>query len=257
MRRLALLVLLSVVLSGVVVSAATTVEYLGHSCFTITSAEGLVVMMDPYASYVPYPALPQPADIVLITHGHIDHCPRCYGETDRVTGSPIEVLLLDANGRCREKTYPAAWVITEAFRTQAVEGSHVTKTGGGQGYVCMYSFVIDGIRFAHLGDLGQPLSQEQIAALGDVQVLFIPVGGTATLDASDAAAVVESLPSLRVAIPMHYAIDGLCPWPFAEVTPFVELATSKGWTTRELDASSIALEALPEALEVWVLDYKR
>ena len=38
-----------------------TIAYLGHSCFTATAADGTIVMIDPYASYVPYPALPKPA----------------------------------------------------------------------------------------------------------------------------------------------------------------------------------------------------
>ena len=225
MRRVALAILM-LTLAGfcVVAGPSVSVEYLGHSCLAITGSTGTVIMIDPYASYVPYPGLPQRADIVLMTHGHIDHCPRCSGETARYTGNPVEVYLLDGTGRCQEKRYPASWVISDSFTTQAVEGTHVTKSGNGAGWVCMYSFVVDGIRFAHLGDLGQPLSAEQIAALGDVQVLFVPVGGLATIDAAQAVTVITSLPSLKLAIPMHYFVERLCPWPFDTVDVFLNLA---------------------------------
>ena len=69
-----------------------------------------------------------------------------------------------------------------------------------------------GIRFAHLADLGRPLSQDQIAALGEVEVLMIPVGGYFTIDAAEAIQVINQLPSVRVVLPMHYYVEGYCPW---------------------------------------------
>jgi len=260
MRRMALAIPMLALASLCAVAApSVTVEYLGHSCFTITGSTGKVIMIDPYASTVPYPGLPQRADIVLMTHEHIDHCPKCYRESGRYTGNPVEVYLLDKAGRCQEKRYPASWAITDSFTTQAVEGTHETESGNGVGWVCMYSFVVDGIRFAHLGDLGQPLSAEQIAALGDVQVLFVPVGGLATIDAAEAVAVIKSLPSLKLAIPMHYFVDRLCPWPFDTVDVFLNLAKAN-WEVRRLAGTSkitLTAETLPTETEVWALDYKR
>jgi L-ascorbate metabolism protein UlaG (beta-lactamase superfamily) len=61
----------------------------------------------------------------------------------------------------------------------------------------------DGVNVAHLGDLGHPLSKEQVERLGVVDVLLIPVGGLYTIDAGQAAEIIEAIePS--VAIPMHY-----------------------------------------------------
>jgi len=36
---------------------------------------------------------------------------------------------------------------------------------------------MDGFRLAHLGDLGHPLSSEQIAELKGPDILFVPAGG--------------------------------------------------------------------------------
>ncbi len=235
-----------------------TVSYLGHSCFTLQAPEGPIVMLDPYATYVPYPALPQAADIVLMTHGHIDHCPYCYGETDRVTGDPITVFLLDDDGRCRQKLPPASWIITPEFSTHAIEGNHVTAEGGGSGWVCMFSFEIGGVRFAHLGDLGRVLSASQASALAAVDVLFIPVGAAYTLDAAEAMTVIAQLPSVKVVFPMHYFVDGITPWPDMEpLSEFTDLAALL-YPVREVDATQTVLssEALPESVEVWILDYE-
>ncbi|MBN1857830.1 MBL fold metallo-hydrolase [Candidatus Bipolaricaulota bacterium] len=255
----ATLLLLLLLLVGFAAGAEdVTVSFLGHSCFTLWTADGPAVMLDPYATYVPYPALPQAADIVLMTHGHIDHCPYCYGETDRVTGDPITVFLLDEDGRCRQKLPPASWIITPEFSAHAIEGNHVTAEGGGSGWVCMFSFEIGGVRFAHLGDLGRVLSATQASALADVDVVFIPVGGAYTIDAAEAMTVIAQLPSVKVIFPMHYRVDGITPWSaMAPLSDFTDLAEQL-YPVREIGGTQIVLnpEALPELPEVWILDYE-
>ena len=127
--RQSILLLLFLLLSVVALGSDVSVAYLGHSCFTVQTDDGPIIMIDPYGSYVPYSALPKPADIVLMTHQHIDHCPWCHQESDRVEGDPILVYRWQANGRCNEKLPPGSLVITEDFKTHVIEGSHVTATG--------------------------------------------------------------------------------------------------------------------------------
>ena len=55
-------------------------------------------------------------------------------------------------------------------------------------------FELDGTRVCHIGDFGQAaLRPEQRDAIGDVDVLFVPVGGGPTLDAAGAAEIVTAL----------------------------------------------------------------
>ncbi len=256
MKRAALLSLAIglAALAGLAVFAEPVMlTFLGHSCFTIQSEDGPIVMIDPYATYVPYPGLPQPADVVLMTHGHIDHCPACYGETDRYEGDPVVVAPWDNQGRTREGT----WRITEDLVVQFIEATHVTARGGGQGYVTLFSFEVGGIHFAHLGDLGRTLSSSQIEALGDVDVLFIPVGGAYTIDAQEALTVIGQLPTVKIVLPMHYYVDGITPWP--DMAPLSNF-TSAAEGTYEIvikDAAQVVLGAdeLPEDTQVWLLDY--
>jgi L-ascorbate metabolism protein UlaG (beta-lactamase superfamily) len=68
---------------------------------------------------------------------------------------------------------------------------------------------LDGLRFAHLGDFGQPaLRPEQREAIGAVDVLLMPVGGGPTIGGADAAALVREL-APRLVVPMHYRTAAL------------------------------------------------
>jgi len=232
---------------------SVTVTYLGHSCFTIQLEDGPIIMIDPYASYVPYPALPQPADIVLMTHAHVDHCPQSYGETDRSTGDPLEVFSWDNQSRIQEGN----WRITDELLVRFIEATHVTKTGSGQGYVGLFSFEVGGIRFAHLGDLGRILTSSQITALGDVDVLFIPVGGGPTIGAAEALTLIAQLPTVKIVFPMHYHVEDITPWP--EIAPLSDFTLVADATVDVVDQEThqvvIDSNALPEDVEVWILEY--
>ena len=252
MRKMVWWFVLVGLISLPVLAGEITITYLGHSCFTVQAEEGPVIMIDPYATYLPYPALPKPADVVLITHGHIDHCPWCFNEENRVSGSPELVWPFDTEGRVLEGAQTV-----EGLTVQRVAASHVTKSGGGQGMVCLFSFEVDGVRFAHLGDLGPLLNDDQIAALGDVDVLFIPVGGAFTIDAGEAVQVIQQLSTVKVAIPMHYYVEGYCPWKdIAPIDGFLTRAEAE-WTVRQVGDSQVTVSAvtLPDDVEVWAMDY--
>jgi L-ascorbate metabolism protein UlaG (beta-lactamase superfamily) len=80
------------------------------------------------------------------------------------------------------------------------------------------------MRVVHLGDLGQPkLTAEQLAALGKVDVLLVPVGGFFTVDPAQAAEVVKQLDPKRVVVPMHFKVPGLEIEQLGPVDPFVAL----------------------------------
>jgi L-ascorbate metabolism protein UlaG (beta-lactamase superfamily) len=66
------------------------------------------------------------------------------------------------------------------------------------------SFTLDGLSVAHFGDFGQTiLRAEQHSALGNLDVLFLPVGGGTTIGGAEAAAVVRELRP-QLVVPMHY-----------------------------------------------------
>lgn len=65
---------------------------------------------------------------------------------------------------------------------------------------------VEGLTVCHLGDLGHPLTAEQLEHVKGADVVLVPVGGQCTLDALEAVQVVSQIePS--VIVPMHYATE--------------------------------------------------
>jgi L-ascorbate metabolism protein UlaG (beta-lactamase superfamily) len=84
-------------------------------------------------------------------------------------------------------------------------------------------------------------------------VLFLPVGGFYTIDATEAGEVVDSLPDVRLVFPMHYRTKPLSDWPIAPVDAFLRTKDN----VRHIGSSDVVLSkaALPETVEVWVLNH--
>lgn len=157
------------------------ITWYGHSCFKV-SFDGGSVVFDPYADgSVPGWTLPQlSADAVLCSHRHDDHA------------GAGKVTLSGREPDCKVET---------------VECFHDAEHGAKRGANTIHILTADGVRVAHLGDLGHEPDEAQLAAIGAPDVLLIPVGGFYTIDAATAAAVAEKI-GARITVPMHYRGDG-------------------------------------------------
>ncbi|MGI6145877.1 MAG: hypothetical protein GX183_00765 [Firmicutes bacterium] len=168
----------------------TEITWHGHSCFTLVMENGLRVVTDPFDESIGLSVPALVADVVTISHDHFDH-----NNADAVKGSP-EVL----RGRVDR--------VIGGVRFRSVESSHDEADGAKRGSNDMFVIETDDFRVCHMGDLGEVLSDRQVMALGNVDVLLIPVGGYYTIDAEQAWRVVERVRP-RAVIPMHYRTDGL------------------------------------------------
>ena len=152
----------------------------GHSCFTLKTAEGSVVF-DPYrdGSVPGLSPIRLTADLVLCSHDHRDHGAR-------------ELVAL--TGR------------TPSFSVETISTFHDPEGGALRGPDTIHILSAEGMRLAHLGDLGCELAPEQLDRLRGLDVLLIPVGGYYTIDAKQAQALAEELKP-RIVVPMHYRSD--------------------------------------------------
>src|SRR6516164_6385727 len=74
-----------------------------------------------------------------------------------------------------------------------VASEHDPAAGSERGPNTIFVFTLDGLRIAHLGDLGQPaLRPEQVGAIGEIDVLFVPAGGGPTIGGEAAAGVIRA-----------------------------------------------------------------
>lgn len=160
------------------------IRWFGHNCFRIRSREATIIM-DPVGKRTGYSMTKQTADIVTISHSHEGHT-----NTDQVKP---EFVVLDGPGE-----YELHGVFVYAFRT-----SHEKSEGADRVYNNIFSVVMDGIRFTHLGDLGEQPSDEIIEELEGTDVIFVPVGGGPVLGASEMAELV-GLIAPKIVIPMQF-----------------------------------------------------
>lgn len=209
------------------------VKWLGHSCFSITSEKGTKLITDPYAvgAGIDYAPIKESADIVIVSHGHGDHnnVSAVQGRPQIVKGSGIKNV--------------------SGIEFKGIAAYHDRSQGKERGDNTVFCFTVDGIRLCHLGDLGHLLSQEQIASVGNVDILFIPVGGVFTINAAEASQVCTQLRP-KVIIPMHFKTPK-CAYPISDVNTFLEgKERVKKW-----DKSEIEFQAgkLPAEAEIIVL----
>ena len=182
-------------------------RWLGHSCFELTLPGGVIVT-DPYDDTVGYPPLHVKADEVLSSHDHFDH--NCFQAID---GNPA---ILNTPG-VREVC---------GARITAVPAFHDDVKGAKRGENLIHLIEVDGLRVAHLGDLGhQPDTDEQRAALSNLDVMLIPIGGTFTVTTPEAVKLIETFRP-RCAIAMHFK-NRYCHFNITDESDFVRLTGAK------------------------------
>ena len=183
-------------------------QWLGHSCFKITLANGKTLVTDPYDNSVGYPELHTPADIVLSSHDHFDH-----NYFDAIEGD-YEVI----NQPGRYERFGAT--IT------GVHSWHDDAEGAKRGRNVIFSVEADGLKLVHLGDLGhQPDTEAQADAISGADVLLIPIGGTFTITTPEAVALIERFKP-KAAIAMHYR-NQYCGFPVTDCAEFVRLTEAQ------------------------------
>ncbi len=151
--------------------------WLGHSCFALEQ-DGYRIVVDPYAEVEGHADVQTSAHAVYCSHQHFDH--------NAVDG----VTLLPAPER-------------SPFTVRTVKTCHDEEGGALRGENLIHIFSVSGLTIAHLGDLGHQLTPEQLSAIGKVDGILVPIGGTFTVDAAGAKQVCDAIGPKWV-VPMHY-----------------------------------------------------
>lgn len=171
------------------------IRWYGHASFGLTPQKGPRVITDPYTpELVGYTAIPDPADMVIMSSA-------------------------DDDGHCREDLVPGehevlnALDVVAAGGTQTVAGLTVSAMGAMEwehhpyhdvpGQNAMYRFEMDGMQIAHMGDVGNRLTKEQLDFYDDVDVLLALTGAALTIKLPDLMEMIH-IKKPKIVIPMHY-----------------------------------------------------
>jgi L-ascorbate metabolism protein UlaG (beta-lactamase superfamily) len=176
------------------------IQWYGQSAFLIDAER--TVFIDPFGAMeglaerglqFDYPPVENvQADLLLVTHEHADH-----NVVEAISGSPQ--IIRSTAGKFES---PIGEVV-------AVASEHDDVAGTERGPNTIFCFSIGGLRLCHFGDFGQShLRAEQQEAIGEVDVLFLPVGGGPTLGGEPAAAIVRALRP-RLVVAMHYRTEAV------------------------------------------------
>ena len=175
-----------------------TIRWFGQSYFQIVSSAGTKIIIDPHLIEA-YPRAINPADLVLITHNHMDH-----NQIEAIENKERAKIIVGCKGAGRKQEWNAVDEQFKDVHVRTVGLYHDKSQGMERGKNSAFIIDVDGLHIVHLGDVGHILTEALIKAIGPVDILMIPVGGSYTINGSDAKKIVEQLHPTRLILPMHY-----------------------------------------------------
>lgn len=170
------------------------ITWLGHDAFLFETDRGSIIS-DPYVAgayggAVAYKQIEDVADVTMVSHDHPDH-----GGYKELPGKP-------------EVVKDSGQFNINGISFKGIDTFHDRSSGTKRGPNTVFVFKAEGLTVCHLGDLGHTLDAQKAGEIGAVDILFVPVGGTFTIDHKEAWQVVETLDP-KIVFPMHYKTDAL------------------------------------------------
>lgn len=211
--------------------------YLGHSAFRLRGKE-VTIVTDPFPPGLGLCMGKISGDIVTVSHPSPHHC-----------------FISGVSGGPRVVDGPGEYEISDVL----IAGVATSRAGvGTDGKMANTAYVLrfDDLVVCHLGDLRQPLTDQQVEEVGSIDVLLVPVGGGGALSPSEAAQVVSQLePS--IVIPMHFQMNGAGAQPTTMV-PVDHFCREMGRKDLAPEQKlSVSKSSLPSEVQLVVLENRR
>ncbi|MDJ0825400.1 MAG: MBL fold metallo-hydrolase [Rhodobacter sp.] len=223
-------------------------KWYGHAAFRCLPTEGPVVITDPYTPEgVGYPPITDTADLVIrSSHDDDAHC-----RSDLIAGDPavLDALEIAQNGG----TGTAAGLTVTAIEAAEWDLHPEHEVPGQNG---MYRFELDGIKIAHMGDVGNPLTDRQIAFFEDTDLLLALAGGYLTITLPDLMTMIHAVKP-RLVVPMHFRTLTYKPRNTMWIESFLA-----GFKEEDIDFActhevDLTRQDIPDGTRVLVMDYAR
>ncbi len=183
------------------------IKWFAHASFLI-QGEGIRIITDPYTTELAgFTPILEPADLVIRSSGD----DKAHSNAEMIRGEPTVVTATEIGEQGKV-------VKGIGITTVATQESLLHKAEPGDNAI--YCFSLEGIRVAHFGDVGNRLTEDQLARIDGVNVLLIPTGGPPTIDLDDLCDAIKVLRP-TITIPMHYHLPG-CQFSMLPVTDFTD-----------------------------------
>lgn len=171
-------------------AGVTTITFLGHATFAITSPGGTLAATDYSGRHLP----PRVPDIVTMNHAHSTHF------TDHPDARIPHVLR-----GWRQDGGPANHDLKLGdMRVRNLPTNIRTWEGGTRRYGnSIFVFEAGGLCIGHLGHLHHLLTPDDLATLGQLDIVMAPIDGALTSNQGDMVEVIGQL-NPRLILPMHY-----------------------------------------------------
>ena len=219
----------------------------GQAAFRLVDETGYRIVCDPYTpELLGYAPITDECDLVVTSSDDDDaHC-----RHDLIPGEHTWLNALDA-------VRAGGAITVDGREIRAVEAMEIESHPlHAPGQNAMYRFEMDGLRIAHMGDIGNPLNERQTRFLDDVDVLLALAGGELVVDLPELMRVIgETRPKLVV--PMHFRTLVYRPRSLLWIDSFLSLVDDADVDFAFGSSADIARATLPERTRYLVMDYVR
>jgi len=214
------------------------ITWYGHSCFKFmvktNNGNKISIITDPYNKSIGLTPPRGSADIVTISHDHDDH-----NNIKAISNKPF---CIEGPGEYN----------TKGIFIKGIYSYHDESRGQERGVNTMYVFSAEDLKICHLGDIGQnELTSEQLDKIGNIDILMIPVGGSYTINGTEAVKIINQIEP-KIVIPMHYKLPKLT-LKLNLVDKFLEEIGEKKETVEELSIQKKDLDG--EKMKIVVMKH--
>ncbi|MFH1349429.1 MAG: metal-dependent hydrolase, partial [Pseudomonadota bacterium] len=197
---------------------AGIIRFLGHAFAEFKTADGKVILFDPWTRSDGNSACPveteeiEQADLVLVSHDHFDHISSAVAickKTGALLGGPVQTMRrLTGEGFNAEQVVnfgngymvgggvDLGWV-----KVTSTPAFHSSDTACAVGNIAKAA---DGTTVYHAGDTSLFSEMELYGRLYPMDAAFLPIGGVFTMDAYQASEAAKMIKP-KFVVPIHYA----------------------------------------------------
>ena len=193
MKKLTSLLIITFISTALGISQTTIdLTWFGQATFLMNTDDGVKVLMDPVNPGMIKVEIPDLIDLVTVSHEHGDH-----NYVELAKGDPVVIRGL------KDNDYARVDEVVKDIHVHTVGTFHDKQEGSQRGKNAIFIFELPDLKVVHLGDLGHVLNESQVSAIGETDIIMIPVGAGPTIDLPGALEVIKQLKP-KVVIPMHF-----------------------------------------------------